>query len=92
MSIVLHANGGGAGDGIRGTYPVDLVPVQSLDPLAGEPADGSWTLAVADQAGGDTGTFEGWSLTVCPIEDATPEMKLRDLALADGHVQLSWWP
>jgi subtilisin-like proprotein convertase family protein len=89
--VVLHAGGGGSSDDIQGTYPLSLVPANSLDVLAGEPAAGSWKLVVHDRATGDTGTFKDWGLTVCPIETTTPEMRLRDLAREADGVHLSWW-
>ena len=89
--VVLHAGGGGTTDDISGTYPLDLDPVESLDVLAGESIAGDWKLAVRDQASGDTGTFKDWSLTVCPVEATTPEMRLRELGVEAGGVHLSWW-
>jgi subtilisin-like proprotein convertase family protein len=91
-SVVLHARSGGSTDDIRGTYPIDLSPAESLDVLAGESFAGSWKLSVLDQAGGDTGTLESWSLEICPIEATTPEMRLRDLGSEADGVHLSWWP
>jgi subtilisin-like proprotein convertase family protein len=89
--VVLHAGGGGSADDIRGTYPLDLTPVESLDALAGEPFAGSWKLTVQDTASGDTGTLEDWSVHVCPVEATTPEMRLRDLASDADGIHLSWW-
>jgi len=91
-SVVLHAGSGGSADDIRGTYPIDLNPAESLDALTGESLAGSWKLSVHDQASGDTGTLEDWSLEICLVESTTPEMRLRDLdSKADG-VHLNWWP
>jgi len=39
-------------------------PQQALSAFIGEEGGGDWTLSVSDQAGGDTGTLYGWSLTI----------------------------
>ena len=51
-------------DDILGTYGVDLTPAEPLSVLAEEPAAGTWQLTVHDQAGGDTGTLNSWSVEV----------------------------
>lgn len=43
-----------------GTYK----PEGSLATLNNKPANGTWTLRVADDASGDTGTLNGWSITI----------------------------
>jgi cysteine-rich repeat protein len=40
-------------------------PEQPLAGLRGQPADGTWTLNVADDLSGDAGTLNGWSLIAC---------------------------
>ena len=40
-------------------------PSEALAAFIGEPASGNWTLTVADTAGGDVGTLDGWGLEVC---------------------------
>ncbi|MBN2473342.1 MAG: proprotein convertase P-domain-containing protein [Pirellulales bacterium] len=39
-------------------------PEGSLATFDGEDANGLWTLEITDDAGGDTGTLNGWSLTI----------------------------
>jgi subtilisin-like proprotein convertase family protein len=93
-TVVLHRNGGGAADEIRGTYGVDLFPVEPLAAFAGEPASGSWSLAIEDGFSSDSGSLEAWSLRICgyPIEARPPEMRFRDLTASAGSVELRWWP
>jgi cysteine-rich repeat protein len=40
-------------------------PSEALAAFLGQPAAGDWTLTVADTAGGDVGSLEGWGLEVC---------------------------
>jgi len=47
-----------AGGTISGTF----IPGNPLSAFDGEDASGDWTLTIADQAGGDTGTLFNWSL------------------------------
>jgi len=42
-----------------------FTPEGSLSPLNGQNAVGNWTLTVADQAGGDVGTINGWRVFGC---------------------------
>jgi len=51
---VLHNRTGGSTDNINATYTVDL---------SSEPKNGTWRLNVSDNAGSDTGTLNGWSIT-----------------------------
>jgi cysteine-rich repeat protein len=39
-----------------------VVPEGALGAFLGEPANGTWTLTVADDSGGESGTLESWSL------------------------------
>jgi len=93
-NVVLHDRSGGSADDIVGTYGGDLTPVGDLGQLDSMPTGGSWELRVTDNAGGDTGTLNGWSIEACGrgFEVATPEMRLRSLSLDQGQVQLEWWP
>ncbi len=51
---VLHNRTGGSTDNINQTYTVNL---------SSEPLNGTWTLRVNDNAGGDTGRIDSWSIT-----------------------------
>jgi subtilisin-like proprotein convertase family protein len=81
VPIDLSSDNGSSGDNYSGTILHDgcgtpvangAVPFAGCfspeAPLAGlnnQPANGVWTLQVADDAGGDTGTLTGWSLALC---------------------------
>ncbi len=43
----------------------------NLAQFNGQPASGTWTLCVADSAGGDTGTLTSWSMLVTPAGPPT---------------------
>jgi subtilisin-like proprotein convertase family protein len=92
----LHDRSGGSADDIHTWYDTQTEPVDSLDPLAGAPSNGRWTLRVRDRASGDQGTLEGWTLEQLTraFEDPVAEVRLRGLAhdAAAGTVQLTWWP
>ncbi|HWP65546.1 MAG TPA: proprotein convertase P-domain-containing protein [Candidatus Limnocylindria bacterium] len=45
-----------------GTPFAVVAPEGALGAFLGEPAAGTWTLTAADDAGGESGTLEGWSL------------------------------
>ena len=48
-------------------WPVsDAAPVTPLADLIGEDGDGTWTLTVSDNAGGDTGAVVDWELILSP--------------------------
>ncbi|RZA36496.1 MAG: PKD domain-containing protein [Lysobacteraceae bacterium] len=51
---VLHNRSGGSADNINATYTVNL---------SGEALNGTWNLRVNDNAGGDTGYINSWSVT-----------------------------
>ncbi len=50
----LHNRTGGSADNLNSTYTRDL---------SGEPLNGTWKLRVNDNAGGDTGYINSWSVT-----------------------------
>lgn len=62
--VVLHDRTGSSADNLYGWYPGELVPAGDLGTLVGEEMSGGWTLAVSDNAGGDTGTFNEWCLRI----------------------------
>ncbi len=65
--VTLHDRTGGTTDDILLTYddegltPPDLPALSDFDTLS---AMGVWTLSVTDNANGDTGTLNGWTLRV----------------------------
>lgn len=53
-SYVLHNRTGGSADNINATYTVNL---------SSESKNGTWRMRVSDNAGGDVGTLNSWSIT-----------------------------
>jgi streptogrisin C len=45
-------------------HPFQTGRTFTVDPAAGEPAGGTWTLRIGDNGYNDTGTLSGWSITV----------------------------
>lgn len=92
-SVTLHDRSGGGAEDIIGTYGVDLNPAEPLDALAGAASAGKWGISIADEAGGDTGSLDGWSMELCgrPVEASTPEMRFRELSREGSGVLLRWW-
>ncbi len=70
--VLLHNQTGGSADDIVGTYPLDLVPVQSLDTLLGENMQGDWILMANDNNGGNTGVLNNWCLELGFPDDLSP--------------------
>ncbi|MFH1438591.1 MAG: proprotein convertase P-domain-containing protein [Pseudomonadota bacterium] len=63
-SCTLHDRSGGGANDIIVTYPDPEAPDCDLSVFNGEDASGTWTLKVADMAGGTEGEFNGWILYV----------------------------
>ncbi len=63
-SAVVSNKQGGSADDLKGSF--------DLSAFAGEKAAGTWTLTVQDTARGDTGTLNGWGLTIAPKGDQPP--------------------
>ncbi|TVQ62963.1 MAG: hypothetical protein EA378_03885 [Phycisphaerales bacterium] len=64
VSVTLHDRTGGGADDIVRRYSVSE-PADgpgSMSDFEGLPVGGTWTLNVSDNAGGDTGTLNSWSL------------------------------
>jgi subtilisin-like proprotein convertase family protein len=87
--VVLHDRSGGSTSDIIGTYGVDLTPAEPLSVLAGESPVGTWTLAVSDLAGGDTGMLNAWSVEPCGYPN---DVVLHDLTVVPEGVLLTWDP
>ncbi|MCP3933745.1 MAG: hypothetical protein GY708_00080 [Actinomycetia bacterium] len=92
--VVLHNQSGGSSDDIVGTYGVNLTAAGSLAAFAGETSAGTWTLEISDEAGGDTGNLNAWSLDICEavVEVATPQLLLRSVDMEPDGALLRWWP
>ncbi len=79
-AVTLVSGRGGGGDDFTGTifddgattsigggvppFPGSYRPENPLSALAGENANGVWTLRIQDAASGDTGTLLSWGITV----------------------------
>ena len=48
-----------------------LAPAQALSQLYGQSVNGTWTLQIADEEGGDGGELTAWSLNLCGLETVT---------------------
>ncbi|MBX3396782.1 MAG: proprotein convertase P-domain-containing protein [Phycisphaerae bacterium] len=75
--VALHNRTGGGTDNLVVTYDDEGLAPDGPGVLANfirESAFGTWTLTVADQAGGDTGTLNGWTLRILPLGDICPPL------------------
>jgi len=81
---MLHERTGGSTQDLVTIYSSD--DVLALQALIGEPAQGDWTLHIADRAAIDTGTLRSWELKmdleastqVVPGEEASPGVTIPD--------------
>ncbi|MFM1831513.1 MAG: hypothetical protein RLZZ558_1853 [Planctomycetota bacterium] len=74
--VTLHNRSGGSAENLVVTYDQEAGPDADGPGTLGDfefgPAQGVWTLRVADQAGGDTGTLNSWSLRLVPVGGSCP--------------------
>src|SRR5262245_48126878 len=54
----------------NGVVATPLAPEESFAAFQGEDPNGTWTLAITDDAGGDVGTLSSWSLSIGTLENA----------------------
>lgn len=66
------------------------LPAESLAAFNGEPTDGTWSLIVSDNAGGDTGRILSWKVSVRGISLDASVGDFRVTALDNGSVQANW--
>jgi subtilisin-like proprotein convertase family protein len=94
--IVLSSDNGGAGDNYTNTTFDDAAataitagtapftgsfrPEEPLATFIGEPVNGDWTLIYADDAGGDTGTLNAWSIELSYEEIVCSQITLPSVA------------
>ncbi|MDQ7007596.1 MAG: M14 family zinc carboxypeptidase [Acidobacteriota bacterium] len=93
--VRLHDASGGATADIHTWYDTETPSVDDLGRLAGKASGGTWTLEVEDNATGDEGTLDAWTLEVIsrPFEDPIAEVLLRHVSgTAGGSVRVEWWP
>lgn len=82
--VTLHDRSGGSSENLQLTYDDEGTPPEGPGTLADfdrESPLGQWTLTVSDEAGGDTGTLNGWALRILPLGDVCPP------AVSDVSVQ-----
>jgi subtilisin-like proprotein convertase family protein len=106
VSVTLHDRTGGSADDIVRRYSISE-PADgpgSMSDFIGQPVGGTWSLFVSDNAGGDIGTLNSWSLrpqtsgAQCPpialdgsASGATNQLLTFDLqALAAGSGNVSY--
>lgn len=65
--VRLHNRTGGSADNIYTTYPDETRPAEPLSALFGKPVQGTWKLRIRDLAIADTGTLDGWGLSLSYI-------------------------
>jgi|GEM_PF-1817985 len=87
--IILHNRTGGGTDNLVTSYPNLTASAEDLAILNGRTMTGNWTLRVADLAGGDSGTFNVWSLSL----DYTYTLLLKQATtLSDGTYVMNGLP
>jgi len=62
--VILQRSSSDSGSDIATVYGVDSESAESLDVLRGIPANGTWTLLVADVSAQDVGRLISWSLNL----------------------------
>ena len=76
-----------------GSAPFDMGPYNPEQPLTtfnGVDADGDWILQVCDDAGGDTGTLNSWSLTFAAPPACPNPTVLTATNITDTSADLGW--
>lgn len=105
-AVLLVDNLGGSGDNYIGTvfddqaaesilsprapYTGTYRPMDQLSVFNGEDMFGTWTLRVSDQAGGDLGVINSWSLQLNETAGAVPEPGSLALVMAALGAALVW--
>ncbi|HTE19231.1 MAG TPA: proprotein convertase P-domain-containing protein, partial [Armatimonadota bacterium] len=84
-TVKLHNRAGGNAQDLVTTYPSPTRPAEALTAFDGKPSQGAWRLRVEDQAQGDFGTLNGWSLTMGFNGTAT----YRAVTAADGSYTIA---
>lgn len=64
--LIWDANGANFAN-LTGVWGYYFGTVGDITAFNGEDPNGTWTLTVSDNSGGDTGTLEGWSLAVTSL-------------------------
>ncbi len=99
-TVLLSDDNGGSGDDYTNTIFDDasgtaitsgaapftgtFSPEGNLSDFNGEDPSGTWTLSIFDDAGGDTGTLNSFSIEVCTIAPTTPAIVIDDISLGEN--------
>lgn len=59
-------------------------PEGNLSDFNGEDPSGTWTLSIYDDAGGDTGTLDSFSIEVCTSTPAAPQIDIADISVNEN--------
>jgi subtilisin-like proprotein convertase family protein len=80
-------DGGADGPPIAGTF----APIEALGAFnAGTVADGTWNLLVCDDAGGDVGTVDDWSITFAPTPSCSTPTGAAVANITTTSADFSW--
>lgn len=74
-TVTLHDRSGGGADNLQMTYDDEGAAPDGPGTLADfdrQSPFGIWTLSISDEAGGDTGTLNAWTLRILPMGDLCP--------------------
>ncbi|MCB9853786.1 MAG: proprotein convertase P-domain-containing protein [Phycisphaerales bacterium] len=74
-TVTLHNRTGGGSSNLQLTYDDEGTPPDGPGALADfdrQSPLGIWTLTVSDEAGGDSGTLNGWTLRILPLGEVCP--------------------
>ncbi|MEP7118882.1 MAG: proprotein convertase P-domain-containing protein [Acidobacteriota bacterium] len=67
-------------------------PEQPLAAFAGKAANGTWTLRVTDDLGGDVGAIQCWHLALIPTEPVQPPTDMTIANMTGNTVTFKWTP
>ncbi len=71
--------------------PGVYLPEDSLSPLVGTSAQGTWTITISDNAGADTGSVSTWGVVIVPADTGScPGDVADDFGFAGGDGQVSF--
>jgi uncharacterized repeat protein (TIGR01451 family) len=70
------------------TTATPLVPEEAMSAFKGEDPNGVWTLTVHDDAGGDTGTLNGWSVNLTTLASPFAAVTTGPIASTDTPIAI----
>jgi subtilisin-like proprotein convertase family protein len=84
--VLVHNRAGGSRDNLRQTYT--LADTSAMEAFVNEPAQGEWTLVVADRARRDEGTLNRWRLKLALSQDQRIHVtSTESLTIPDDDIQ-----